>query len=46
MDSVLLQMEEFMVWLQSAHHAVSFLSLVSVTVSVRQLGNVHWTQDL
>ena len=45
-DSILLKMEQFMSWLQSDHHAVSFFPLVAVTVSVKQLRNVHQTLSL
>ena len=45
-DSVLLKMEQFMLWLQSAHHAVGFFLLVAVTVSVKQLRNLHQTLSL
>ena len=42
-DSVLLKVEQLMSWLESGHHAVSFFPLVAVTVSVKQLRNVHQT---
>ena len=45
-DSVLLKMEQFMSWLQSGHHAVSFFPLVAITVSVKQLRSVHQTLSL
>jgi len=44
--SVLLKMEQFMLWLQSAHHADGFFLLVAVIVSVKQLRNVHQTLSL
>ena len=42
-NSVLLKMEQLMSWLP--HHAVSFFPLVAVTVSVKQLKNVHQTLE-
>ena len=45
-DSVLLKMEQLMSWLQSGPHAVSFFPLGAVTVSVKQLRNVHQTLSL
>ena len=42
-DSVLLNMEQLMSWLQSGHLAVSFFPLVAVLVFVKQLRNVHQT---
>lgn len=40
-DSVQLQIEQFMLWLQSGHHTVSFFPLVEVIVSAKPLRNVH-----
>ena len=45
-DSVLLKMEQFILWLQSVHHADGFFPLMAVTVSVKQLRNVHQTPNL
>lgn len=45
-DSVLLKTEQLMSWLQYGHHTVSILPLVAVTVSVKQLRNVHPTLSL
>ena len=42
-DSVLLKMETLMSWLQSGHHAVSFLPLVVAVVSAKQLRDVPQT---
>ena len=44
--SVLLKIEQFMLWLQSAHHADGFFPLVAVIVSVKQLRSVHQTLSL
>ena len=43
MDSVMLRMEQLTPWLQSVHHAVSFCPQVVVSVSAKQLKNVHQT---
>ena len=45
-DSVLLKVEQLLSWLQSGHHAVSLLPLVTVTVFVKQLRNVHETLNV
>lgn len=37
-DSVLLNMEQFMSWIQSGYHVVSFSSMVAVIGSVKQHG--------
>ena len=42
-DSVTLKMEQLTSRLQSVHHAVSFFPQVVVTVSAKQLKNVHQT---
>ena len=43
MDSVMLRMEQLTPWLQSVHHVVSFFPQVIVSVSAKQLKNVHQT---
>ena len=43
MDLVMLRMEQLTPWLQSVHHAVSFFPQVIVSVSAKQLKNVHQT---
>ena len=40
-DSAWLKMEQLMSWLESCHHAVSFLPLLAVVVSVEQLSVLH-----
>lgn len=43
-NSVLLKMEQFMSWLRSGHHAISFFPpLVADIVTVKQLRNFHQT---
>ena len=41
--SLLLKLESLMSWLQSGRHVVSFVPLVAVIVSVKQLRKVLWT---
>lgn len=45
-DSVLLNMEQFMSWKQSGYHAVGFFSVVAVIGSVKQLRNECQTRSL
>lgn len=44
-DLVLFKMGQFMSWLLSGHHTVRLFPLVAVSVSVKQLRNVHQTLE-
>ena len=40
-DSVSLKIKQFMSWLQSGCHIVSFFPCLAVTLSVKQLSNIY-----
>lgn len=44
-DTVFLELEQFMLQLQSSDHVLSFSPLVLLTMSVKQLRNLHQTTE-